>query len=53
LLDEHAALAQCEANRVLADLQARGEQLNWLSATWRMLGHLGRLDLEKTGHDVA
>jgi hypothetical protein len=53
LLDEHTALAHCEANRVLRDLRARGEQVNWLSATWRILAHLGRLDLEQRGHDVA
>jgi hypothetical protein len=53
LLDEHKSLAHSEANRVLANLRARGEQVNWLSATWRILGHLGRLDLEKRGHDVA
>jgi HEAT repeat protein len=53
LLDEHVALAHCEANRVLADLRARGERVNWLSATWRILGHLGRLDLEQREHDVA
>jgi hypothetical protein len=53
LLDEHKALAYCEADRVLADLRERGEQVNWLSATWRILGHLGRLDLVKREHDVA
>jgi hypothetical protein len=53
LLDEHKALAYCEADRVLADLREHGEQVNWLSATWRILGHLGRLDLEKREHDVA
>jgi hypothetical protein len=53
LLDEHKALAYCEASRVLADLRERGEQVNWLSATWRILGHLGLLDLEKRDHDVA
>jgi hypothetical protein len=53
LLDQHKALAHSEANLVLANLRARGEQVNWLSATWRILGHLGRLDLEKRGHDVA
>ncbi len=36
LLDEHITLARCEANRVLADLQARGDRVNWLSATWRI-----------------
>jgi hypothetical protein len=53
LLDEHKALSHSEANHVLGDLRARGEQVNWLSATWRILGHLGRLDLEKRAHDVA
>jgi hypothetical protein len=53
LLDEHKAFANCEANRVLADLRERGEQVNWLSATWRILAHLGRLDLEKREQDVA
>jgi hypothetical protein len=53
LLDEHKVLADCEANRVLTDLRERGEQVSWLSATWRILGHLGRLDLEKRENDVA
>jgi hypothetical protein len=52
LLDEHKALAHCEANRVMADLRERGEKVNWLSATWRILGHFGRLDLVKREHDV-
>jgi hypothetical protein len=46
LLDEHKALAYAQADRVLANLRERGEQVNWLSATWRILGHLDRLDLE-------
>jgi hypothetical protein len=53
LLDEHKALAYCEASRVLADLREREEQVNWMSATWRLLGHLGLLELEKREHDVA
>ena len=53
LLDEHTALAQSQADQVLADLLARGEQVNWLSATWRILGHLGRLDVDKRGDNVA
>ncbi len=53
LLDQHKALAYCEANQVLANLRERGERVNWLSATWRILEHLGRLDREKREHDVA
>jgi len=53
LLDQHKSLAYCEANQVLANLRERGERVNWLSATWRILEHLGRLDLGKREHDVA
>jgi hypothetical protein len=53
LLDQHKALAYCEANQVLANLRESGERVNWLSATWRILAHLGRLELEKREHDVA
>jgi hypothetical protein len=53
LLDQHKALAYCEANQVLANLRVSGERVNWLSATWRILAHLGRLELEKREHDVA
>jgi hypothetical protein len=52
LLDQHPLLARAEADLVLADLQGRGEQVNWLSATWRILDHLGRLDAEKRGRNV-
>jgi hypothetical protein len=53
MLDEHKALAHREANHALGNLRARGERVNWLSATWRILGHLGGLDTEQRGHDVA
>jgi hypothetical protein len=40
LLDEHRSLAHSVAKEVLADLRTRGEDVNWLSPTWRILGRL-------------
>jgi hypothetical protein len=40
LLDEHKALAHSEAKQTLAHLLAHGQRENWLSPTWRILGHL-------------
>jgi hypothetical protein len=48
LLDEHKALAQSVAKRILEDLRARGERVNWLSSTWRILGHLEQFDAKKS-----
>jgi hypothetical protein len=48
LLDEQKALAQSVAKRILEDLRARGERANWLSSTWRILGHLEQFDVKKS-----
>jgi len=47
LLDEHKALAHSVARQILADLRAHGERVNWLSSTWRILGHLEQFDPKK------
>jgi hypothetical protein len=52
LLDDHKALAHSVAKQILADLRAHGEQVNWLSPTWRILGHLEQVGTKKSGDDV-
>jgi hypothetical protein len=52
LLDEHKVLAHSVARQILADLRARGERVNWLSPTWRILGRLEQVDAKKRGHQA-
>lgn len=49
LLDEHQQLARSVGKQILADLRARGEHTNWLSPTWRILGHLVPIDNPRSG----
>lgn len=47
LLDEHRDLAHSVAKQILTDLRAHGERVNWLSPTWRILGHLEQFDTKR------
>ena len=44
LLDDHKELARNVARTILAEFKSRGQSANWLSPTWRILGHLEKVE---------
>lgn len=53
LLDEHKGLADDVAKLIASNLIAQGQQVNWLSPTWRILWHLGQVGTKRDGHGIA
>lgn len=53
LLQKHIAIADCVAKQIVSNLSAQGEHANWLSPTWRILWHLGHVDVKREKHGAA